>query len=166
MTVFYYLSFWKLKGHNYSPDVSSMNTFRLTNLHFNLTKLTINKISQILLITEQTSLPWTGKPPCKQLLYEKEKWQPGHCSGFFCYLIFVEWYQNFNIFPITFCRERCTNYIKTITVGFCMVNNLYIHICFKRHLYITNHSLQRAASFFPLMNSTYNFNLYVRGTCW
>jgi hypothetical protein len=35
------------------------------------------------------------------------------------------------------------------------------------NLYITNHisiKLLRAASFFPLMNSAYTFNLYIKGT--
>jgi hypothetical protein len=40
----------------------------------------------------------------------------------------------------------------------------YSQACLNGHLYIADHCLKMAASFFQLINNEYNFNLYIKGT--
>ena len=63
-------------------------------------------------------------------------------------------YQNSNPWSATLKDHQCSS-----------IDNKYSQTCFKGYLYITNHCLKREVSFFPLMKSAYNFNLYIKGNC-
>ena len=60
------------------------------------------------------------------------------------------------LFTLSICRG-----IKTVSYS----NQNTVKPALKCHLYITNHCLYRAASYFSLMNSAYNFSLHIRGNC-
>ena len=58
--------------------------------------------------------------------------------------------------------------IGTDCIGSCKSNyhmiTAMITPCLKGHLYLTNLSIN-SSLIFPLMNSAYNFNLYIKGNC-
>ena len=57
---------------------------------------------------------------------------------------------------------------RVFSDGFLRQNSIpytYSQTCLKGHLYITNPCLQWAVSIGPLMNSGYNFNLYIKDNC-